>query len=121
MTLQRQVPPNIKFAQAKKVAESPTPFVRRSLRADLSLPIRPRYFALSGGAESQQLSPAWMRGYLLIQNNGAFTMYLDFDKKASAYSIQIPPGGNFESTYVCPCGSVNVYSAADVIGIIAEG
>lgn len=120
--LQRRVPHNIVASQQNKLVGTPATLERRSPQAGLSMPMRCRFFSLAAAQGSFEAAHAWERGFLLVQNNSAFPLYMQFDRPADANSYQIPPFGEFKTDRVCPNNSVNLFSnGSDIVGTIIEG
>lgn len=51
------------------------------------------------------------RNYLIVQNNGAANIFINFNAAASINHIKIIPGGNYEPIVV-PTGGLHIISSA---------
>lgn len=62
------------------------------------------------------------RNYLIVQNNGANNIYINFGRKADVNNLKIIPGGNYEPTIV-PTNSISLITdlGLDSNSVIIEG
>lgn len=112
-----EIPQNIR----PEYTESTRPIPRQDLG-------RPRDIALRGkfstslinvtDVSRQPLNANPRRVYLIIQNNGANDVYVNFANKATLGNIRIIPSGNYEPI-VAPTDSLNVICGTGLTSNIA--
>lgn len=120
MLLNHPVPRNILQSQKNKLVASPTAFKRSSPQARRGVIFNTLFFKLAVG-EAQQVSGAWARGFLLIQNQDFNPLFVDFGRPATGNSYSLTGSEEFRTEDVCPCNSINLYAPNGCFGVIIEG
>ncbi len=89
--------------------------------SDIGLRIITVPFTINDVTRALEIAPANpARGYLLVQNNSASTMYLAFGRAATVDDLQLMPGGNYEPLRASTL-SISVFSSAGGKGVLNQG